>query len=111
MTEISKRSLLLSKSSLHHHAPIKACRVAVYVNLFFPSVFCSGQWTASHFGHITALSLRLKPWYPLNRRVGGPKNWSGCFGEEKTFSALAKNGMVAPPAIILIMHSGLCTLF
>jgi len=23
------------------------------------------------------------PWYPLDRRMGGPQNHSGCSGEEK----------------------------
>jgi hypothetical protein len=23
------------------------------------------------------------PWYPLDRRPGGPQSWSGCGGEEK----------------------------
>jgi len=23
------------------------------------------------------------PWYPLDRRLGGPQRWSGCSGEER----------------------------
>jgi hypothetical protein len=26
-----------------------------------------------------------KPWDPLSRRLGGPKNWTGCFGETENF--------------------------
>jgi hypothetical protein len=25
------------------------------------------------------------PWYPLDRRLGGPQSWSGCSGEEINF--------------------------
>jgi hypothetical protein len=28
------------------------------------------------------------PWYPLDRRLGGPKSQSGCSGEEKNFQPL-----------------------
>jgi hypothetical protein len=28
------------------------------------------------------------PWYPLDRRLGGPKSWSGCSGEEKNSQPL-----------------------
>jgi hypothetical protein len=28
------------------------------------------------------------PWYPLDRRLGGPQSQSGCSGEEKNFQPL-----------------------
>jgi hypothetical protein len=28
------------------------------------------------------------PWYPSNKRVGGPQNWYGNFGEEKNILLL-----------------------
>jgi len=28
------------------------------------------------------------PWYPLDRRLGGPQSWSGHSGEEKTSQLL-----------------------
>jgi hypothetical protein len=28
------------------------------------------------------------PWYPLDRRLGGPQSWSGHGGEEKNFQPL-----------------------
>jgi len=28
------------------------------------------------------------PWYPLNKRLARPQNWSGCSGEEKNLLAL-----------------------
>jgi hypothetical protein len=30
------------------------------------------------------------PWYPLYRRLGGPQNWSGHFGEEKNSQPLLR---------------------
>jgi len=27
-------------------------------------------------------------WYPLNKREGGSRNWSGCFGEEENLVPL-----------------------
>jgi hypothetical protein len=34
-----------------------------------------GEWSASHPGR--ALPLGKDPWYPLDRRLGRPQNWSG----------------------------------
>jgi hypothetical protein len=30
------------------------------------------------------MSWEKNPWYPLNRRLGRPQNWSGYFGYEIT---------------------------
>jgi len=37
-----------------------------------------GKWLSSHLGHFTP---RKEPWYPLNRRLGGPWSWSGHSGD------------------------------
>jgi hypothetical protein len=29
---------------------------------------------------------RKSPWYPLDRRLGGPQSWSGCCGEKKNLA-------------------------
>jgi hypothetical protein len=44
-----------------------------------------GEQTTSHLGHFI---LKQVPQYPLNRWLGGPQGWSGCFGEEKVLLAL-----------------------
>jgi len=39
--------------------------------------------------HTWLLCLQGKsPWYPLDRRLGGPLSWSGCGGEEKNSQLL-----------------------
>jgi hypothetical protein len=47
------------------------------------------RWVAS-FTPRPLYSRGKSPWYPLNRRLGGPQSWAGCGGEE-TFSARAGN--------------------
>jgi hypothetical protein len=42
------------------------------------------------------------PWYPLNRRLGVPQSWSGCFGEEENPLSPAGNQNPDPPAHILV---------
>jgi len=37
-------------------------------------------------GHLHApaiLPQGKSPWYPLDKRLGGPQSWSGCSDEEK----------------------------
>jgi hypothetical protein len=41
-------------------------------------------------GQLHALAVLLQgkdPWYPLNRRLGGPQSCSGHGGEEKNFQS------------------------
>jgi len=45
-----------------------------------------GEWFTSRSGHFIP---RKEPWYPLNKRLGGPQSWSGHFEEDKD---LLKNG-------------------
>jgi len=35
-----------------------------------------------------ALSPGRSPWYPMDRRLGGPQSWAGCSGEEKNSQLL-----------------------
>ena len=42
-------------------------------------------------GQLRALALLppgKEPWYPLNRRLGGPQRWSGSYREQKHFLTL-----------------------
>jgi hypothetical protein len=39
------------------------------------------EWRYSQFHAPAALPQRMSPWYPLDRRLGGPHNWSGRCGE------------------------------
>jgi hypothetical protein len=40
--------------------------------------------------------------YPLIRRLGGPKSWSGYFGEDKNFVTSASNLTLDRPACSLV---------
>jgi hypothetical protein len=40
---------------------------------------------------------KKSPWYPLDKRLGGPQNWSGCGGKEK-------NSQLLPGLKPLIIH-------
>jgi hypothetical protein len=42
------------------------------------------EWAASCPCPFTHPGKRL--WYPLDRRLGGPQRWSGCYREEKNIS-------------------------
>jgi predicted DCC family thiol-disulfide oxidoreductase YuxK len=44
------------------------------------------------------------PWYPLNRRLGVPQSWRGCFGEEEKAPSPAGNGNTDPPADMLVLY-------
>jgi hypothetical protein len=54
----------------------------VITAVIFNLVLGGGEWS---FLCQTALLLEKKPWYPLNRRLGGSQNPSEQFGEEKIF--------------------------
>jgi hypothetical protein len=45
------------------------------------SVLDGGEWSASRPGRFTPRGK--SPWYPLDRRLGGPQTRSGRSGEEK----------------------------
>jgi hypothetical protein len=42
------------------------------------------------------------PWYPLDRRLGGPQSWSGCSGEEKNSQSLL--GLDSPIIQPIVQH-------
>jgi hypothetical protein len=49
---------------------------------------CSTQSSVGRGGQLHALAVlppRKEPWYPLNRRLGGPQSWSGSYQEQKHF--------------------------
>jgi hypothetical protein len=45
---------------------------------FLTSAVVGGEWSASHPGRFAP---RERPWYLLNRRLGGPQSWCGQNGE------------------------------
>jgi hypothetical protein len=45
------------------------------------SAIYEGEWSASPPGRFT--HQEKSPWYPLDRKLGGPQNRSGRGGEEK----------------------------
>jgi len=47
----------------------------------------TGKWLTSSSGRFTPGE---GGWYPLNRRMGGPQNQSGHFGQEKNLLPLQK---------------------
>jgi hypothetical protein len=52
-----------------------------YIHVFLTSALVGGEWSASRPGRFTPQGKNLR--YPLDRRLGGPQNWSGRRGEEK----------------------------
>ena len=56
------------------------------------SIPCSStQFSVGGGGQLRALALLppgKEPWYPLNRRLGGPQSWSGSYREQKHFLPL-----------------------
>jgi hypothetical protein len=57
----------------------------IYLHAFLTLVLDGGEWSASRTGHFTP---RESPWYPLDRRFGGPSNRSGRGGKEKNSQPL-----------------------
>jgi hypothetical protein len=55
--------------------------VNVQIHIFLMSALAGSEWSASCPSHF--LPQGKGPWYPLDRRLGGPQTWSGRFGEEK----------------------------
>jgi len=47
---------------------------------FLTSILDTDERLTSCLGHLTP---RKETWNPLNRKVGGPQSWSGCFGRRK----------------------------
>jgi hypothetical protein len=62
------------KLSLYCHAGTKGERLYSSYS-FLTSAVDGDEWSASHSG--CALSLRMDLWYPLERKMGGPRSWSG----------------------------------
>jgi hypothetical protein len=53
--------------------------VDVEIHIFLTLALAGGEWSASCPGHFTL--GEQPPWYPLERRLGGPQSWSGQCGE------------------------------
>jgi hypothetical protein len=51
----------------------------VYLHVFL-NLTLGGVWSVSRSG---SFNHGKEPWYILSRRLGGPRRWCGCFGEEK----------------------------
>jgi len=52
------------------------------------SALDGGEWSASCPGHFTSPPPGKNPWYPLDKRLGGPLSWSEHSGEEKSSQPL-----------------------
>jgi hypothetical protein len=61
------------------------------------------EWSASCPGHFIQ---GKRPWYPLDRRLGGPQSWSGCGRKEKLSIALLENEHPCCPACSLATKFG-----
>jgi hypothetical protein len=60
-------------------------RVEVQFHYVLTFTLDRSEWSTSHPSHFTH---GKEPWYPLNRRLGGPQNWSGHFGKKKNLLPL-----------------------
>ena len=75
-------------------APVYTMKAAhVQLNLFLILAPDRGARSTSH---PIALCPRNEPWYPLDRRVGGPHSQSAYFGKKKNLSTLL--GIVPKPS-------------
>jgi len=54
----------------------------VYEHAFLASALDGGEWSVSRPSRVT-YTQEKSPWYPLDRRLDGPKSCSGHGGEEK----------------------------
>jgi hypothetical protein len=62
------------------------------------------RWVVS-FTHRPLYHRRKRPYYALDRRLGGPQSWSGCCGEE----LLSLSGIELWPSSMIARRSpGLC---
>jgi len=52
-----------------------------------PDLDTTWRWVVS-FTLRPLYPQRYNPWYPLDRKLGGPQSWSGCSGEEKNSHSL-----------------------
>jgi hypothetical protein len=66
--------------------------VEVYLHLFF-DLGTRWRWVV-RFTSRPLYPQGKSPWYPLDRRLGGPQSHSGCGGEEKNSQP--------PPAILIL---------
>jgi hypothetical protein len=55
------------------------------LHAFLTSALDVGEWSDTPPGRFTQ---RKSPWHPLDRRLGGPQNWTGGGGEEKNSQPL-----------------------
>ena len=50
--------------------------------------FCTRWEVGGQLQAPVELTSGQSPWYPLRRRLAGPKNWSGRFGEQKNLFSM-----------------------
>jgi hypothetical protein len=78
---LSKVKVKLSLCLTKHHAMKTYWGVEVDLHVFLTLALGGGEWSALLPGRFT---LREKsPWYPLDKRLGGPQSHPGRGGEEK----------------------------
>jgi len=58
----------------------------IQCHTFLDSELEEDEWSASHPDCFTPQGK--SPWYPLDRRLGGPQSQSRCSGEEKNSQPL-----------------------
>jgi hypothetical protein len=68
-----------------HHAMKEYWGVELYLHAFLTSALGGSEWSASRPSRFTP---GKSPWYPSDRRLGGPQNRSGGGGEEKNLQPL-----------------------
>jgi hypothetical protein len=60
--------------------------VDVQLHTFLILALDGGEWSVSCLGCFTSQGKSM--WYPLDRRLGGPRSQSGCSGEGKNSQSL-----------------------
>jgi len=70
--------------------------------LFLTSALGGSKWSASRLPPPPLYPHGKKPWYPLDRRLGGPESRAGHGGEEKNSQLLPglEPPIIQPSAII-----------
>jgi hypothetical protein len=61
---------------------MKAYRRSRGIAPSIPNFGSGDEWSDSHPGNFTP-GERIPPPQPLNKRLGGPHEWSGHFGEDR----------------------------
>jgi hypothetical protein len=86
-------SLYLTK----HHAIKTYGGVEVYLHSFLTEILDGGDLSASRPGRFTPMVK--SPWYPLDRRLGGPQSRSGRGDEKKKIPSATGNGTSAVQSV------------